>query len=301
VDFSAINLSNLPISSVLTEQLGNLIKQIPVEIPTMLHPPLVHFAIVLPVVIVLLEIFNIVAKMTSTAEAPRGKTVSALSFFLILLLVVVAIGAYATGSVDGKNTWDVLSEAGQADLKHHKLIGAYVVFASLILFVFKLISFIGTKTRVLFLILAIGFTALTLKQGKEGGELVYEHGANVQKVKELDDKLFDVQDELDTLKSDKNTTTKNASDLEVKVQAVETQKKALEAEVAALKTKLDETTKSLEAKATNALKEAEAKANATIEMIKADAAKAVEAAKAAVAPAPTPEPTPVTAGGAQAE
>jgi uncharacterized membrane protein len=239
--------------------------------------------------------------MTSTAEAPRGKTVSALSFFLILLLVVVAIGAYATGSVDGKNTWDVLSEAGQADLKHHKLIGAYVVFASLILFVFKLISFIGTKTRVLFLILAIGFTALTLKQGKEGGELVYEHGANVQKVKELDDKLFDVQDELDTLKSDKNTTTKNASDLEVKVQAVETQKKALEAEVAALKTKLDETTKSLEAKATNALKEAEAKANATIEMIKADAAKAVEAAKAAVAPAPTPEPTPVTAGGAQAE
>jgi len=305
VAFSATYLSDLPISTVLTEQLGNLVKQIPFDIPTMLHPPLVHFAIALPVIIVILEIFNLIAKMTSDDTAPRGKTMSGLSFFLIILLVVVSIGAYATGAADGKNAWELLDQAGQTELKEHKLIGGYVVVASLLLLIFKIISFTGTKTRVLFLILAIGFTALTLKQGKDGGELVYIHGANVQKAKELDDKLFDVQEELDTLKSEKNATVQSSTTLELKIKEVETQKQGLANEVTALKAKLDETNKSfetklaettqtLESKANEAIKVAEEKAKVAVELAKAEAAKAIEAAKTAITP--TPQPTPAAAG-----
>jgi len=312
VDFSSINLANLPITSELTELIGNLVKQIPVEVPTMLHPPLVHFAIVLPVIIVLLEIFNVFAKMTSDSEAPRGKTVSALSFFLIILLVIVAIGAYATGSVDGANVVEDLSKEGQTDLHDHKIIGAYIVLSSILLLIFKFISFVGTKTRVLFLVLAIGFTALVMKQGKMGGELVYEHGANVKKVQELGEQLFDTQEELETLKSEKSAASQSSTDLEGKVKELETQKKALEDEVTTLKTKLDDTTKSLEEKAAaslkeaeekaaNALRAAEDKANATIDRIKAEAAKAVEAAKKAATPEPEPDTAPASAGGMQAE
>lgn len=197
-----------------------IIESIPTDqIPTLMHPPLVHFAIVLPIMVILLELVNIIVKRGETPEQPKGKGVSTLSFILIVAMVVIFFAAYVSGSVDGKATWDILGDAGQAELKEHKLIGTYLVYGSLLLLVLKIIATVaGGKSRVLLLLFALLFAAATLKQGKDGGELVYEFGANVERVKALDDKVFDLEDELDTLKSasaptmeDKNSTVSAAA------------------------------------------------------------------------------------------
>jgi len=184
------------------------------QIPPLMHPPLVHFAIVLPIIIVLLELANVILKSGATPEVPKGKGVSTLSFLLILVMVVIFVGAYASGSVDGKAAWSELSEVGQSGLKEHKLLGTYLVFASLALLVFKLIALISGKIgRIILLVVAIAFAGVALKQGKEGGELVYTHGANVKALKDCSDKAFDLQDEIEDLKE-------NVSDLKnVKVPA----------------------------------------------------------------------------------
>lgn len=190
-----------------------IIESIPMEqIPSLLHPPLVHFAVVLPIMIVILEIVNILLKRNETPEMPKGKGVSTLSMILSVVAVLIFFGAYVSGSVDGKAAWDLLGEAGQEELKGHKILGTYLFYGSLFLFILKLIAlFTGKRGRIVFLGFATLFALLTLIQGKEGGELVYKHGANVAKVKELDDKLFDLQDELETLKS--ATTPKAAEQL----------------------------------------------------------------------------------------
>jgi uncharacterized membrane protein len=167
-----------------------IVDAIPMEqVPALFHPPLVHFAIVLPIMIVLLELVNIIVKRGATPEEPKGKGVSTLSFLLILAMVVIFAAAYVSGSQDGKAAWDTLSQAGQAELKEHKLIGTYLVYGSLVMLLFKFISFAGGKARILFLLVSIAFAAGTLKQGKDGGELVYTHGANVAALKTCNDKL----------------------------------------------------------------------------------------------------------------
>jgi uncharacterized membrane protein len=176
------------------------------QIPTLAHPPLVHFAIVLPIIIVLLELVNIIVKRGATPEIPKGRGVSTLSFLLILIMVVIFVGAFASGSVDGKAAWDTLSQAGQGELKEHKLLGTYLVFASIALLIFKLIALIsGRIGRILILVLAIGFAGITLKQGKEGGVLIYEHGANVKALKDCSDKAFDLQEKMDELQKVKTS------------------------------------------------------------------------------------------------
>lgn len=179
-----------------------LLEAIPTDqIPTLAHPPLVHFAIVLPIIIVLLELVNIIVKSGETAEEPKGRGVSTLSLFLIVAMVVIFSLSYLAGSVDGKAAWDTLGDAGQSALKEHKLLGTYLVYASLALLVFKFIALMsGSKGRILFFILAIVFAGVTLKQGKEGGELVYQYGANVEAFQDCDDEKFDLNDEIDSLK-----------------------------------------------------------------------------------------------------
>ena len=162
---------------------------LPFDIPALMHPPVDHFIIALPIVVLLLEIINLFAKK---------KAIGVVSFFLIILTVVAAVAAYLTGSADGKAAWDLLSEAGQSALKEHKILGTYLMLASVVVLLFKLLSAIINRALMkgLFLFVLIFFVAGILKQGKEGGELVYTHGANVKIVKIKDDALFDCQDDL---------------------------------------------------------------------------------------------------------
>ena len=124
----------------------------------------------------MLEIINLFAKK---------RAIGIISFFLLILTVVAAIAAYLTGTADGKAAWDLLSEVGQSELKDHKVLGTYLMLASGVVLVFKLLSAMINRglMKALFLFVLIFFVVGILKQGKEGGELVYTHGANVKIVK----------------------------------------------------------------------------------------------------------------------
>jgi uncharacterized membrane protein len=175
IDLPAISIPEIPL---------------PIEIPELMHPAIVHFAVAIPVVILLLEIYNLAAKR---------RTISAFSLFLLILVATAMFGAYLTGSVDGKATWDILSSDGQGDLKAHKLFGAYLVYGSLVLVVLKLLVMAIRKTagRIFFILILGGFIALTLFQGKEGGELVYKYGANIERVADMKSDGDDAKEELE--------------------------------------------------------------------------------------------------------
>lgn len=166
---------------------------LPLEIPELLHPAIVHFVIAIPVVVLLLEIYNLIVKRRS---------ISVFSLFLLVIVAVAMFGAYLTGGVDGKATWDMLSSDGQADLKAHKLLGIYLVYGSLALVVLKALFMFIQKTvaKIAFILILIGFIAVTLNQGKEGGELVYKYGANNTAVADVQSNLEDAIEEKEELK-----------------------------------------------------------------------------------------------------
>lgn len=175
IDLPAISIPKIPL---------------PIEIPEIMHPAVVHFVIAIPVVIFLLEIYNLAAKR---------RTISAFSLFLLIVVAVALFGAYLTGSTDGKAAWDMLSSDAQGDLKAHKLLGTYLVYASVFLVFLKLLVMAIRKTvgRIFFILILGGFIAVTLFQGKEGGELVYKYGANIEKVADMSSDADDAKDELE--------------------------------------------------------------------------------------------------------
>jgi uncharacterized membrane protein len=278
----AIPTITLPDFPLLTSFLGDLLHKVPFEIPTLMHPPLVHFAIALPVIIVILEVFNVFAKIISTKEEPRGKTVSALSLLMIVLLFIISLGAYATGVTDGTNGWDVLSSEAQTDLKAHKLMGAWIVLSAFVLLVFKFLSMVGTKSRIFFLLLAIAFTGLSLQQGKQGGELVYKYGTNVSKVTDVLSDLEDAKDELEELEDAQSSKTNDSSslikekkELEEKVTTLNSETTTLKEEKEKLQKALDE----LKASSQTAIEKAKADAEVAIKEVKDNATVALQDAK----------------------
>ena len=193
--------------------------ELPFDIPVLLHPVVDHFIIALPVVILLLELMNLMMKK---------KVVGGVSFFLIVLTVVASVGAYFTGIVDGKEAYPALSEAAKAALSEHKLLGTYLMLASGVVLLFKLLSMITGKRiiRVLYILILIAFVAGIFEQGEEGGELVYKYGMNVEQVKVLDDELFDLKEDLEeaTAKTEVSTEVEKseAVNLPTPTQSVKT-------------------------------------------------------------------------------
>ena len=166
---------------------------LPFDIPVLLHPFAVHFLVAIPVVILLLELMNLMMKK---------KAVGGVSFFLILLTVLAAVGAYLTGLADGKEAFSSLGEVAKTALGDHKLLGTYILLGSVVILFLKLLAMTGSKIlKGLYILVLIAFIVLMFKQGKEGGALVYQHGLNVQAVKALDSKVFDLEEALDEAKT----------------------------------------------------------------------------------------------------
>lgn len=167
---------------------------LPFDVPVLLHPIVDHFLIALPVVILLLELMNLMMKK---------KAVGGVSFFLIVLTVLAAMAAYFTGLADGKEAYPTLADAAKTALAEHKLLGTYILLASGVVLFLKLLAMTGNKAlKALYILVLIAFVVALFKQGKEGGELVYEHGLNVEQVKVLDDEIFDLKDELEDAKEE---------------------------------------------------------------------------------------------------
>ena len=160
---------------------------LPFDIPVLLHPFVVHFLVAIPVVVLLLELMNLMMKK---------KAVGGVSFFLLLLTLVASVGAYLTGLADGQDA--AFTDAAKSALGEHKLLGTYLLLASALVLFLKLLAMTGSKVlKALYILGLIAFVVVMFKQGKEGGELVYKHGLNVEAVKTLDDKVFDLEEELE--------------------------------------------------------------------------------------------------------
>ncbi|HEY9129381.1 MAG TPA: DUF2231 domain-containing protein [Sulfurovum sp.] len=203
--------------------------ELPFDIPVLLHPPVVHFAIAIPVLILLLELINL---------AFRKRAISGVSLFLIFLTLVVSVAAYFTGLVDGKEAFEALSDSAKEDLAEHKTLGIYLMLASFVLLLFKILSMVSVKgiMKGLYLLVLIVFVAGIFEQGEEGGELVYEHGVNVEKVKVLDDKIFDLEEALEETKEETEAAKQESTPAEAEVQPAPSEPEATPVETAPLQT-----------------------------------------------------------------
>ena len=153
---------------------------LPFDVPTLIHPAITHFIIPIPVVILLLELINLSSKK---------RALSMFSLFLILLVVVSSALAYLTGITDANSAYDTLTAQAKAEVNQHKLLGIYLMLASALLLLLKLFSlFKNTFLRAIYMLTLIAFIAGVLNQGKEGGELVYEYGINVETTPKVEKK-----------------------------------------------------------------------------------------------------------------
>jgi len=166
---------------------------VPEVIPVLLHPVTVHFAVVLPLVILILELINLITKR---------KSLTITVYILFVLLIGVYVSAYATGVIDGKNGGLLVSDEGLEHLKAHKLLGIYLLYLSGLPILLKLLTLVVKKpwAKIVYLVSFVAIIALTVYQAKEGGELVYEYGLNVEAKVNLDDTVEELQDEMDELK-----------------------------------------------------------------------------------------------------
>ena len=186
--------------------------ELPLAVPELIHPAVVHFAIAIPVIVLLLEFYNLFA---------RRKTIGGFSFILLIITVVVLVVSYFTGGVDGKAAYDLLSPEGQEALKAHKILSVYVMIASLIVLFFKLLAMTGKGFfKFLFFIALMGLIAITLNQGKEGGALVYKYGANIEVIKDMKFDLDDLKEELAEAEEEKTEEKKPLETATVEAPAV---------------------------------------------------------------------------------
>jgi len=147
--------------------------QLPFDIPVLLHPFVDHFVIAIPILVLIVEIINLLVKK---------RAIGVITFLVLILGSAATLAAYLTGTVDGKAAFDVLGKAGQDALEAHKVLGMYLVIGSAVVVVFKLFSAMVQRglMKAMYLLVLVVFSAAILKQGKEGGELVYRYGANVK-------------------------------------------------------------------------------------------------------------------------
>ena len=147
---------------------------LPFEISPMMHPAIVHFAVALPVAILLLEIINLMA---------RRKAIGSVSFLLLVLMSVVYLGAYLTGSVDADKAKDLLSPEAKTLLDAHKNGGVWLVYGSVLVLFVKLVSVAVKKlpARIVFLLIMALFFWGTTGVVQKGCALTYKHGVNVHK------------------------------------------------------------------------------------------------------------------------
>jgi len=158
----------------------------------LLHPPLVHFAIVLPFMALFFQIaYSVSNNYIYSQWASRVLVIAAL--FLV--------GAWYTGGLQGQEVYPLLSEEGQEVLKQHKNIGLYLMIATIVLAVIK---FIACKTRNVILETVVLIGLLTASsalayQGFIGGDVVYKHGGGVEKYSDgmdcLEDPSLYIEDE----------------------------------------------------------------------------------------------------------
>ena len=156
----------------------------------MLHPAAAHFAVVLPLISLVIGL----AYLYKPSEL-----MSKVSTRFMVFATVFMIVAFFTGKSEGTEIFPILSDSAQELLKEHKSCGLYLMIA---MGIATLIKFFGCfknifKVEVVAIVLVALISVGVLYQGKIGGELTYTHGVNVEKHIDGMDCLEDPSDFLD--------------------------------------------------------------------------------------------------------
>jgi len=157
-----INLPSLPMPNLPAN----------INIPEMIHPLVVHFAIAIPVILLVLEIGNFIF---------RRKSLGFMNFILMILTFVVFVLAYYTGSVDAQNAKDLMSPEAKEVLQSHRNLGVFLIYGSVAILLIKIFGFASQKfvLKLLFFVGILAFIFGIFNEGKMGGQLVYKYGTNV--------------------------------------------------------------------------------------------------------------------------
>ncbi len=135
----------------------------------MLHPATAHFAIALPLV---------ASVLGAIYFAKRNEGMAKLSSFAIVVAAIAIGVAWYTGNQAGPKIYDFLSAAGKHELLEHKQLGLYLAIAMAIIAVIKVVGCQMKKFALEAVAIVATFiiAGTVLLQGKDGGEIVYEHG-----------------------------------------------------------------------------------------------------------------------------
>lgn len=165
---------------------------LPFEVPLLLHPVVVHFAVVLPIIVLILELVNLGFKRRALSVTSLG---------LLLFAVAAYLAAYFTGKADGSEAFALLAPEAQEELKAHKLLGTYLVYALLVPLFFKLLAMLLAQkwAKSALIVTLVLFISFVFKQGHDGGELVYEYGVNVAAVGTMEERLDEALETIDDL------------------------------------------------------------------------------------------------------
>lgn len=160
----------------------------------MLHPPIVHFAIVLPLVALVFSLIYLLKRDASMSKISSRTT-------LIAALAMAA--AWYSGNQAGPEIYDYLSAEGKQELMGHKTLGLYLAIAMGVIAVLQMAGSIMKKFAIeaLAVVLLLGATVVTFAQGKDGGEIVYNHGMPFKSYM-IEDSLKDAVLEADELEED---------------------------------------------------------------------------------------------------
>ena len=160
----------------------------------MLHPPIVHFAMVLPLVALVFSLIYLVK---------RDPSMSKISSRTTLIAALAMAAAWYSGNQAGPEIYDFLSAEGKEELMEHKTLGLYLAIAMGVIAVIQMTGCYMKKfvIEALAVALLLGATVVTFAQGKDGGEIVYNHGMPF-KAYMIEDKLKDAVAEAEDLEED---------------------------------------------------------------------------------------------------
>jgi len=181
----------------IAEMVNGLVGQLPFHFE--LHPAVVHFALVLPVLALLFQLMGLFTKNPSYRRAAN------LLFFLGVIAVVVAS---ISGRVAGPDVQPLLSSEGKALFSEHMEIGYALSAFYLVLAFLKTVSiFVRNRAfRIVMALLLIAGAGGLFVQAQHGGELVYKYAAGVDVPDPMGDEFDDDEDEDEEVQEEQAST-----------------------------------------------------------------------------------------------
>ena len=120
-----------------------------------------------------------------------------------LIAALAMAAAWYSGNQAGPEIYDFLSAEGKEELMDHKTLGLYLAIAMGVIAVIQMAGSIMKKFAIeaLAVVLLLGATVVTFAQGKDGGEIVYNHGMPFKSYM-IEDKLKDAVADADDVEED---------------------------------------------------------------------------------------------------